>query len=308
MKRLFLFLYVALALLLPKSEAFAQNTPPDTAIFKLSGPKSAVVGQTIQVLVLLSTTTNINTVQASLSYSKELLSATNIGQGSSILHYWAQEPAADQSSGVISFSGGLPNPGFAGSNGRLIYINFKTKAIGQAHIFFNSTEALLNDGKGTETPSIGDPYTLQINPTPPGQTPTPATIPADTTPPDHLELLVSHESELFNGDWFAVFQAEDSESGIDHYEIAETTESQAYPNEDEWVLASSPYRLHMQERNTNVFLKAVDKNGNRAVIHKAHKIKSISFPTPNWRVLIILSVLAVIAALLPIFVYHRKKN
>lgn len=309
MKRFLLFFCIGLATLLPTHQCLAQSNSPSNALLKLSGPKLASVGQVIQVSILLSTQTSINVVQANLSYPKELLSVTNIGWGNSILRYWTQEPVADPSSGIISFAGGLPTPGFTGNNGRLLQISFKTRATGQANITFNSTKVLLNDGQGTETPSAGSAYTLQISPETPKQTTTPTTTPADTTPPNNLELFISHESDLFNGDWFAVFQAEDSSSGIDHYEIAEIPDNQAYPKEDDWVRAPSPYRLQIQENNTKIFLKAVDKNGNRAVISKTHAPRKVNpLATPNWRLLILLSILAILAVVLPIFVYHRKKS
>jgi ATP-dependent Zn protease len=63
---------------------------------------------------------------------------------------------------------------------------------------------------------------------------------------------------LFDNNYFVVFSTVDKGSGIDHFEIKET-----YTGLDgHFVVGSSPYVLKDQSLNKNIYIKAVDKNGN----------------------------------------------
>lgn len=287
-----------------------------TATLGLSGPRTTSVGQSIRIRAIISSEQSLNAIQGSLQYSKELLSVTNIAHGKSIIKYWQQEPNNDPGTGTISFTGGLPNPGFTGSSATVFEITAKARAEGTASIAFSeNSQILANDGNGSVLSSTKQAITIQIiKAATPSQTPPPeqVDIPQDTTPPENLELLLGHDGNLFNGDWFAVFQATDADSGIDHYEIAEVSQKNNYPVDNEWIKATSPYRLQEQEQDTKVFFKAVDKAGNQSVTSHNHTVKPailqiITTPT-DWRFLIILVILLLFAVVLPIFVYHRKKQ
>lgn len=276
----------------------------------LSGPKSVALGQTFSVRLLVNSASSINAMSGNVQYSGELLSVQGVSYNRSIFKLWQQTPNNSPQTSQIVFAGGLPNPGFAGENGVIIQINFKARALGTATVqLLNNSQVLLNDGQGSRAEWSTTPYTVQINK--PGTEPTPPTEPLvlqnDITPPTGLELLIGRDSHLFEGDWFAVFRADDTESGVDHYEIAELDNAQTYPLEADWRKANSPYRLLKQEENTKIFLKAVDKSGNVAVTSREHRPKHIALPIPDWRMLILLAVILALGLILPIFVYHRKK-
>ena len=55
----------------------------------------------------------VNTVEANLSFSQDVLKMVDFSQGNSILTLWVKQPTIDQSLGRISFSGGIPG-GYCG--------------------------------------------------------------------------------------------------------------------------------------------------------------------------------------------------
>lgn len=250
-------------------------------------------------------------MSGNIQYSGELVGVQTLNYNRSIFKLWQQTPNTSPQTNQVVFAGGLPSPGFTGENGEIIQITLKARALGTATVqLLSNSQVLLNDGQGSRAEWSATPYTVQINKPEAGPIPPPIEPPAptkDTTPPINVELLIGHDSHLFEGDWFAVFRADDPESGINHYEIAELENAQDYPTDADWRKTNSPYRLLKQEQNTKIFLKAVDKSGNITVISREHRPRLISLPTPDWRLLLLLAAILVLGVVLPIFVYHRKK-
>ncbi len=242
----------------------------------VSGPSAVSAGNAFTVHLKVATTDAINSIEGHISFPTELLQVTATRKGASILKLWPKEPETNNNAGVVSFAGGLPNPGYTGNSGQLIDITFKALKQGVATIAFTGgSQVLLNDGQGTATPWNNKSLSVTITKpslVPPTPKPTKPQELADITPPTDLELLVGRDSYLFNGAWFAVFTAEDTESGIDHYEIAEINSPKQYPEASDWHIATSPYQLVRQTENTLVFLKAVDKAGNSSVMSRLHLV------------------------------------
>ena len=65
---------------------------------------------------------------------------------------------------------------------------------------------------------------------------------------------------MFEGKWFVVFNTQDKQSGIDHFEVQENRG--AKPDYTKWKTAVSPYLLEDQDLKSYIFIKAVDKAGN----------------------------------------------
>lgn len=106
------------------------------------------VGSTITMRVVIGTGGQaINSAQANISYDTSLLTVTSVTRSGSIFTLWPSEPQA--SNGIVSFSGGLPTPGYTGSGGLLITVTFRAAATGTATVKVVSGKVLLNDGQGT---------------------------------------------------------------------------------------------------------------------------------------------------------------
>ncbi len=90
----------------------------------------------------------INTVEANLIYSSNLLEVIDISKGNSILTLWLKEPDIQQKE--VSLIGGIPN-GFQGEEGLIAKLIFRGKEIGEGIISFKeNSKVLLNDGQGTK--------------------------------------------------------------------------------------------------------------------------------------------------------------
>ncbi len=90
----------------------------------------------------------INVVDATIAYPTDLLEVKSVSKNGSVLKLWTKEPTFSNSSGIVSFSGGVTAPGFIGIGTGLV-INFIAKKEGQAQINFSSGTVLAADGRGT---------------------------------------------------------------------------------------------------------------------------------------------------------------
>jgi hypothetical protein len=107
-------------------------------------------GKTFSASVYVSSADQtMNAASGVISFSKDKLEISSLSKGGSIFSLWVQEPAFSNSTGIINFEGIVLNPGFSGSGGKIMTINFKVKSAGQAVLNFFSGSILANDGAGT---------------------------------------------------------------------------------------------------------------------------------------------------------------
>lgn len=111
---------------------------------------SHAVGSTFSTVVYVSTADQaMNAASGEISFSSDKLEVTSLLKTGSIFSLWVQEPTFSNSFGKVNFEGIALNPGFKGSNGKLLVVNFRVKAAGVAALNFSSGSVLANDGKGT---------------------------------------------------------------------------------------------------------------------------------------------------------------
>ncbi|MEA1925745.1 MAG: hypothetical protein U9M90_00665 [Patescibacteria group bacterium] len=214
---------------------------------------------------------NINTIQGKIFFSSETVSLERISQENSILSYWV-EPPQIKNAGEIVFSGLAPG-GFNGPKGLVLSIDFLAQKEGLARIGVGEARVLLNDGKGTELETISSEIKLLVGPRKIGQISDArkpaAAIPDDSTAPETFIPAISQHEELFDGKWFVSFYARDIHYGISHYEIFESRKlidfEQASEESASWIGAGSPYLLQDQSLQSYVYVKAVDKAGNKRI-------------------------------------------
>ncbi|MDO8493135.1 MAG: hypothetical protein Q7S19_01150 [bacterium] len=109
-----------------------------------------VVGKTFTVSVVVSSADQaMNAVQGILLFPSEKLSVVGLSKNGSEVNLWVQDPVFDNSAGQVSFEGVVLNPGFIGSDGRILQVIFKVKAPGLASVSLTSASILANDGQGT---------------------------------------------------------------------------------------------------------------------------------------------------------------
>lgn len=112
------------------------------------------VGDLFSVLANVNTAgQDINAASGQINFDNTRLDVESVGYSRSIFTIWTQEPTYSNAAGTLSFSGGLPSPGFNGSSGAILRITFRARATGQAAVNFRSGSVLANDGFGTNIAS-----------------------------------------------------------------------------------------------------------------------------------------------------------
>lgn len=189
----------------------------------------------------------INTVEANLSFSEDILKAVDFSQGNSILILWVEQPIIDQSLGLISFAGGIPGgfcgklPGEPGEINLLGRIAFKTKELSEkkeAEVnFLEGSQVLLNDGFGTPAKLItkGAVFTILSEKAEIPKDEWQKELEKDNIPPEPFKTEIQQNPAIFEGKYFITFSTTDKQTGIDYYEIKE--------GKGDWKRADSPYLL-----------------------------------------------------------------
>jgi len=234
----------------------------------------------------------INTVEANLSFSQDVLEAVDFSKGNSILILWVKEPSIDQNKGEISFSGGIPGgycgilPGEPGKINLLGRIAFKTKELSekkQAEVnFLEGSQVLLNDGLGTpaKLTTKGAVFTILAEKLEIPEDEWKKELEKDNIPPEPFEIEVHQDPAIFEGKYFIIFSTTDKQTGIDYYEILETRDKR----QEVWERGESPYLLTDQSLQSIIKVKAVDKAGNERIA----EYLPIKKPLPYWIIILVL--------------------
>ena len=164
------------------------------------------VGDTFSISATVTSTDQaINAVSSTVSFPKDKLQFISASKNSSLLTIWAEEPAYDASSGTISMEGVLPNPGFTGTQGKVVVLTFKAKAQGTATLAFISSSVLANDGLGTNVLTNSGKSTITINPAQlqlPDQTP-PVVITQTPAPVTSVFNKITSSTHPDSTQWYA---------------------------------------------------------------------------------------------------------
>ncbi len=92
---------------------------------------------------------SINAVSGTISFYPSTAKIVSISEASSIVNFWAVQPAFSNVDGTINFEGVVLNPGFSGSAGNIVTLTFIAEAPGQNPLKFTAGSILANDGQGT---------------------------------------------------------------------------------------------------------------------------------------------------------------
>ncbi len=109
------------------------------------------VGNIISIQVTVDTSGKvINNAESIIQFPRDLLEVVSIDKKTSIFSLWVEEPSFSNTSGQVTFNGGVPNPGFVGGNGNIISVVFRAKKPGVASVIFSNSAVRENDGLGTD--------------------------------------------------------------------------------------------------------------------------------------------------------------
>lgn len=124
---------------------------------------SHTVGETFSVDVLVTHNQDpINGVSASLNFSQDTLELRSISKSGSIITVWAEDPSYSNGAGTASLEGVILNPGFSGTQGKVVTLSFRVKKAGTGNVILINGSVLANDGNATNVlGSLGSAsYTL----------------------------------------------------------------------------------------------------------------------------------------------------
>ncbi len=162
------------------------------------------VGQTFSVSVYTSSSDQaMNAASATISFSSDRLEVSSVSKNGTIMSLWPVEPNFSNGSGAINFEGIILNPGYTGATGKLLTVNFKAKAEGEARVAISAGSVLANDGYGTNiVTGLGSAtYTLIAEGVPPPAPPAAVGMPAaptvtSSTHPDQNAWYANNDSEF----------------------------------------------------------------------------------------------------------------
>ena len=138
-----------ITILLFSSVAFSVQAQ-GASLFLSPGSGSFKIGDTFSVELKVDTGgIPINAAQTTIYFPPDKLEVLNISKENSIFSLWPEEPSFSNIAGKVSFSGGIPHPGFTGI-GNIITINFKAKNEGLILLTLGEGRVLADDGKGTD--------------------------------------------------------------------------------------------------------------------------------------------------------------
>lgn len=180
---------------------FASGTIASAATLSIGVSSQQVKkGDTVTATVYVNSSgVAINNVDGKLSVPSDMLEIQSVSTAGSAMALWVEQPS--YGSGQVSFNGGITNPGFTGSNGKVLSVVLKAIKAGTPTISFSSATVRANDGlgtnvlttKGTASLTISDAV-VPVPVTPPAPSPAPVApvvTPTQQKTPGALELQSS---------------------------------------------------------------------------------------------------------------------
>jgi len=291
-KKVIYFLFVVGIFLVPSNINAAE-------IYLEPDVKRIKIGQQIIVDILLNTENEvINAVEGAVIFPNDLLSLRAINDGDSILSLWLERPSVVEGcAGVceVAFSGIIPggfkgvlSPFYSGElPGKIISLVFEAKKTGVGILYIKDAVVLLHDGEGSATDTTLGTIGFEVLPSLVGSgVKLPLPFSNDKISPEEFKPEITKSPDVFNNQWFLVFNAQDKSSGIEYYEVKEGTR--------QFIKIESPYLLKNQLLYDEIVIRAVDKAGNVREVYLAPlKEKPLFAESIFWIIVIIIFFLGV---------------
>ncbi|MDB5188210.1 MAG: hypothetical protein JWO50_730 [Candidatus Kaiserbacteria bacterium] len=124
---------------------------------------SITIGSTVTLgIVVNSEGVAINSGEGTLIYPRDKFDLVSINKDVSLFTLWIDAPASDGNGGV-TFNGGVPSPGYQGTNGRLFNVTLRAKSAGSAAVSVVGGAVRANDGLGTDVLRSSQSSTISIS-------------------------------------------------------------------------------------------------------------------------------------------------
>lgn len=256
---------------------------------------------------------SINSVEGTISFPKEYVEVTSVSTTDSVVPLWLERPKVLTSidlSGLshIHFEGAIPG-GFNGvrsayyngsKSGTLFSITLKSLKEGEILALLDGATLYLNDGNATALHVDTTTYPIAIT-----------SVTQAIAKPDQLYVenqslkpYIAKSELVADGKWALIIQNDETQHGVDHYEVAESKEF--FPEKVasyEWKKTESPYILKSQKRNVFVHVKALYADGTYTIT-TLPPVENIDSTSDTSSILIFISI--VLLALYAIRKYFGK--
>jgi hypothetical protein len=267
------------------------TNPTLAASFSLDKNLVGLGRQEISVL-LDSEGQEINAVSLTLKFSAGEIFVKNLSDANSIISLWIDKPSFSEKEGEIHFSGIIPG-GYNSAHGLLVKINFETDFSKNVVFGFKDATVLLNNGLGTEAKILGTPLNLTVSASVATTTPERASL----LPPENFKPEIISDPGLYGGKWALIFSTTDKGSGVDYYEVLESGGTIG-----PWKNAESPYLLEDQNLSSDVFVRAVAKDGSFIIVKIPSKNIPLSFK--KYYSLLVVLLLLIVGAV----IYRNRRS
>jgi len=244
-------------------------------------------GDTLTIALRIDTDEGecINTVDAIIEYGNSIR-AVDVSRGDSILNIWLEDPVIDEKNHRITFAGGIPGgycgriPGDPRLTNVLAELVFRSPGFNvgggdepdSSISISDSSQVLLNDGFGTKANlrTMGAELSLSDKAGTSANDDWSERVADDKISPSEFSIILANDDDAFSGEYFIVFNSQDKQSGIDHYEVMEEPFEDFYlfrwgRLDAPWITAESPYVLKDQSLNSTIRVKAIDKAANETI-------------------------------------------
>ncbi len=183
-----IFLSLVFILFLSVGFLFCNETEA-ASLYLTTANNKVTVGSLITVNLLVNTQgKTINNAEAVIRFPNDLVDVVSVK--GSLFSLWVESPSFSNSSGTISFNGGIPDPGYNGGGTKILTIVARAKKAGTVSFLFGDAAVRENDGLGTDILSGQSPVSIVVenttNNTAPTEVKNDQTKPATPTTPTNV--------------------------------------------------------------------------------------------------------------------------
>lgn len=221
----------------------------------------------------------------------------------SVINYWIERPFYDSKDNSFKLAGLIPG-GFVGKGARLGILKIEATQPGVSLISFDfkSSEAYLDSPQPKRAILKLSSLDLRVV----SGKENLGHLPPDTYPPEYFRPEIGRYPET-DSPWHIFFQAQDKDSGILNYKLAESKKSYNDYENLEWREVVSPEILSDQSLRSFIYVKAVDRAGQERVV-KLEPINKSSWFVYNLHYIIVTAILGLVFWIYRKNVYKKNKS
>ncbi len=136
----------------------------EAATLSLNPSRAQVtVGETFRVQVTVDAKgVPINNAEGVMHFPSNAVSIVSVDTAGSVFGLWPESPSFTNSTGIASFNGGVVNPGYSGTGGKVVSFVVKALKAGSVPLYLSDASVRANDGLGTDVLTYAGKVTLSI--------------------------------------------------------------------------------------------------------------------------------------------------